>query len=484
MMMTRSKTSLASLALLCGLGWLVMACPASLDDFCADGACAPRATVTEGGGMDADAAADGPTTDPCIDAPTAPNCLNDEKTALFVRPTGSDSDLAGGTRSSPFKTINAALAKITSTKRRIYVCDGAYFEDLSLSATHSGVSIFGGIDCAWNPAVASKPVIGATANPLKIDGAARVAIQDVAVVAKDAATGSSIAAFVVASDVSFKRVRLVAGTAAKGDVGVRTDYALPNDLNGVDGVMGGGQKLVACPGGTQTIGGKGGLSGVDGETGSPGPDNKGTVAQCLSSTGGSNGAPGASPAAAPGATTPGELTAQGWRPSAGENGMNAGPGQGGGGGAGLGTGTGGGGGAGGCGGVGGGGGKGAGASLALVSFQSTIQLSDSVLQAKNGGPGGAGASGQAGTSVGGAGGNRTGGTTACNGGAGGAGGTGAAGGGGAGGISIGVLSKGSKPVMDDATLKAIVFGDKGAPGSAAGEHSGVDGTAQAVLELQ
>ena len=486
MMKSATKTGFASLAILCGLGWLVVACPASLDDRCADGACVSAATQSEAGATDGEAGTDAPVTDPCVGNPTALDCLNNEDVALFVRPNGNDADPAAGAKASPFKTITAALGKITPKKRRIYVCTGAYFEDLSLNATHTGVSIFGGVDCAWNPDATAKPIIGASANPLKIDGVNGLAMADVAVVAKDAAKGSSIAAFVFGSDVSFNRVRLAAGTGAKGDDGIRTDFVLPTDLNGIDGTAGGAQKLVNCPGGLQTVGGKGGASGgFDGASGSPGPDNKGTVLLCAGATpaGGGNGAVGVSPTPAAGASTLGELTAQGWQPTSGHDGMNGGPGQGGGGGAGLGGGTGGGGGAGGCGGIGGGGGAGGGASVALVSFQSSVHVTASVLQAKDAGPGGAGANGQAGATAGGAGGSKTTATTACNGGAGGAGGTGASGGGGAGGISAGILSKGSKPVLDDATSKTIVFGAKGGAGGAAGQQLGVVGAAQAVFEL-
>ena len=444
-----------------------------------------RATERTDAGPDAtlDEADGGPMTDPCIDNPTALACL-DESKALFVsNPNGNDQDAAAGTKKNPFKTINAALAKIDAKRRRIYVCEGAYFEDLALNASHSSLSIFGGLDCAWNAAPAIKPVIGASANPLKIDGTAALAIADIAVVAKDAATGSSIAAFVNGGDTTFKRVKLSAGKGSKGDVGVRADFGLPTVLAGHDGATGGGEKLVTCPDGTVTKGGKGGGSGFDGESGSPGVDNKGTVGMCSASTGGGIGALGASRAPALGASKLGELTAQGWLPEPGKKGDSGGPGQGGGGGAGLGGGTGGSGGAGGCGGAGGGGGKGGGASIALLSFQARVQITDSVLQASTAGAGGAGASGQAGTNPGGPGGTRTPTTTACNGGTGGAGGTGALGGGGAGGISVGILSKGSTSTVDDSTVRAIAVGGKGSPGGDAGQKPGVDGVAQAVLDL-
>jgi hypothetical protein len=254
MMMTGSKKALSSLALLCGLGWLVMACPASLDDFCADGACGPRVTAGEGGTLDGgnDGGDGGPMTDPCIDDPTALPCL-DESKALFVsNPNGNDQDPAAGTRKVPFKTINAALAKIDAKRRRIYVCEGAYFEDISLTAAHSSLSIFGGIDCAWNAAPGVKPVIGATANPLKIDGTAALAIADIAVVAKDATTGSSIAAFVNGGDTTFKRVNLAAGKGADATDAILvpfTNLPVQTDLKGGDSpdtMTGGAGGKYAC----------------------------------------------------------------------------------------------------------------------------------------------------------------------------------------------------------------------------------------------
>ena len=488
--MNGSKKALSSLALLCGLGWLVMACPASLDDFCADGACAPRASAGEGGVDGAEGGADGgdggPMTDPCIDNPTALACL-DESKALFVsNPNGNDQDAAAGTKKNPFKTINAALAKIDAKRRRIYVCEGAYFEDLALNASHSSLSIFGGLDCAWNAAPAIKPVIGASANPLKIDGTAALAIADIAVVAKDAATGSSIAAFVNGGDTTFKRVKLSAGKGASGIAPpiVSLTYPTPAELIGNDAPVvntGGAAKPFACPGGLITTGGKGGDLGQSGAAGTPGSSpNPGTLSNCTSDV---NGHPGVQPPAQPGATKLGDLSKGGWSPMSGETGLVGAPGQGGGGGYGN-SGGGGGGGAGGCGGAGGPGGGGGGASIALAANAAKVAVVNSILEAQEAGSGGPGSVGQAGQSTFGGGGNRKG--LACNGGNGGPGADGSAGGGGAGGVSVGVLFKGVRPTADDTTIQSIVVGAKGAGGLAApsANNAGLGGTAEAVLEIQ
>ncbi len=178
-------------ALVAGMA-AVAACGVGSD--CDFGLCAgPSVGSGDGGG-----AGDGgdAQTDPCIDAPTNATCLNESAAWFVSSATGDDTAADGGTRAKPFKTIGAALAKLSGEKRRVYICAGTYAEDVALGASHSGVSLFGGVDCEWRAAPGQKPVIGASANPVKIDGATRVAISDLAVEAKDAVTGSSVAVFV------------------------------------------------------------------------------------------------------------------------------------------------------------------------------------------------------------------------------------------------------------------------------------------------
>jgi len=482
--MTFSKTALASLGLLCGLGFLVTACPAVLDDECAEGACSPRTNAGEGGSDVVDGGADAPV-DPCVNTPTDPKCL-DENTALFVSaPNGNNAD-ATGSQTKPFKTIGAALGKITATKRRIYVCDGTYPEDLALTAAHSGVSLFGGIDCTFKAVSPNKPIVGATANPVKIEGATGLAIADIEIEAKDATAGSSVAVFVNGGDVTLSRARLVAGKGFKGDDAVLVEFAYPDvtALKGKDasGTTGGASAPYTCPGGAITTGGKGGDASFQGLAGTPGAiDNKGAVATCAAGGTGGDGATGNVGMPGPGATTLGQLSDTGWSPSTGTAGENGGPGQGGGGGYGT-AGAGGGGGAGGCGGAASPGGKGGGASIALATNNSRVTVTTSVLQAKNAGPGGSGAIGQTGQPDFGVGGNRSG--AACNGGNGGPGGGGTPGGSGAGGVSVGVLYKGTKPTLDATTEQQIALGTKGSAGAAAPGFTnvGTDGKAAAMLE--
>ena len=484
--MTPSKTAFASLGLLCCLGLLVTACPAVLDDECAEGACVSGTSPGEGGAdvVTTDGGGDA-AVDPCIDTPTDRKCL-DENTAIFVSaPNGNDAD-ATGTTGKPFKTIGAALAKITTAKRRIYICDGTYAEDLALTSAHSGVSIFGGIDCTFKVVSPNKPIIGATANPVKINGATALAIADVAVEAKDATTGSSIAVFVNGGDVTLSRARLVAGKGFKGDDAVLVPFGYPDvmALKGKDasGTTGGAPAPYTCPGGAITTGGKGGDASFQGLPGTPGAiDNKGAVATCGAGGTGGDGATGKVGMPGPGATTLGQLSDTGWSPSSGTTGENGGTGQGGGGGYGT-AGAGGGGGAGGCGGAASPGGKGGGASIALSTNNSRVTVETSVLQAKNAGPGGGGMPGQLGQTLFGSRGVGSG--SACNGGNGGPGGDGTPGGGGAGGVSVGALYRGTKPTLDATTEKQVALGAKGTAGAAAPGFTniGTEGKAVATLE--
>jgi hypothetical protein len=442
----------------------------------------PAVDGVDGG---ADGTSGDATVDPCVDTPTAPGCL-EETTALFVNGSASGAG-ADGTREKPFATVNAALSAVTSEKRRIYVCEGTYGEDLALDAKHSGVSVLGGVTCAWEPSD-TKPVLGASATPLHIESATGVAFVDVAVEAKDATEGSSIAAFVHGGSVTFKGVRLVAGKGAKGADGELTPFTFPSqaELKGNDAVdenVGGPEKSVMCPGGAVTKGGKGGNRGSAGSEGTPGAPNGGSLGVCeATGTGGAPGSVGAAAPAAKGADVYGALQVAGWIPAGGTDGAAGPPGQGGGGGGGY-EGAGGGGGGGGCGGAGGRGGRGGGASIALAVYEATVSLDGVELQAKDGGNGGSGAAGQSGQTQFGFGGTRSGG--ACNGGNGGPGGAGGAGGGGAGGVSLGVVYSGTKPTLDSATEQAITVGKAGSGGAGgAADNGGVDGQASAVLEAR
>lgn len=422
--------------------------------------------------------------DACITTPTDPACLSEAK-AFFVSPQGDDG--GEGTRARPFKTLGAALGKVTADKKRIYICEGTYDEDARLTEAHGGVTLLG-MTCAWTSPPAAPPKFGKSALALRIEGAQHVAIANLAFEAKDAteAGGSSIAAFVANAGVDFRTVSLTAGAGKDGVAGALQEFQFPEltELKGndaPDGTVGGAEKPYSkCPGGGMTKGGKGGDLGNVGTDGETGQANKGTISDCGSGGSGNSGAPGAQPAPSDGAKTHGALTAEAWQPSAGANGAPGSPGQGGGGGYGTG-GAGGGGGAGGCGGAGGGAGTGGGASIALASYRSTAKLTTSTLTAKSAGAGGAGAAGQPGQPQGGVKGNGS--LNACDGGKGGIGGAGGTGGGGAGGISIGALYTGTPPSLDAATTNAVITGTKGTPGTGPG-NAGIDGVAAATLAAE
>jgi hypothetical protein len=329
-----------------------------------------------------------------------------------------------------------------------------------------------------------------------------LALVDLAVHAKDATEGSSIAAFVHGGSVTFKGVSLVAGKGAKGKDGKagETGVPTPADLNGATPeaggeAKGGAAKQCSCSSGGTTTGGRGGDTLGVNNNGQPGlpqitppspPTATGEGSTSVAcQTENLNGKRGSDAPVAPDGKMAGlgDLGESGWVPGRGEPGSNGAPGQGGGGGGGNPSGgspgAGGGGACGGCGGTGGTGGDGGGASIALVAHNSAVLLQESELVAANAGDGGDGKPGGDGQ-TGGSGGVRVG---SCSGGPGGRGANGGSGAGGAGGVSVGVLYKGTTPTLDAATENAIAVGAKGAPGAGGADgNAGRDGDAKPVLE--
>ena len=466
----------------------VIACP----DFAPDSVCGYPGFCGDGSigndtGIDAP-----PGCDITKDPKDSPLCV-DDTVGIFVDAAGGV-DTNPGTKASPMKTLGAALGKTNPQQRRLYVCAGTYPEDLSLDATHDGVSIYGGWKCqAWTYDAASQPLIGKTNLSAKLSGLTQsVAIEDVHVKAANGANpGDSSLAVLVANcaNVTFTRVKLEAGIGQTGAPGTLTDYTSPTQtqLNGstATGIDGGSPVSVGCPAGDTTVGGGGGYgNGQDGHDGTPGPSNKGTLAACSGSNiGGGKGVNGDGGADAPALAALGALTTAGWQPQAGGGGTHGDVGQGGGGGAGYSSSGGGGGGAGGCGGAGGVGGGGGGGSVSLATLSSAVSLTASTLIATTAGDGGSGAAGQAGQAPGGFYGGGL--PPGCIGGNGGAGGSGGAGGGGAGGISVGVLYKGAQPMLDSTTTSQVSVAAKaGARGTGgnAGVNDGIAGQAVAVLQ--
>jgi hypothetical protein len=448
-------------------------CPVTADPLCEKNVCAP----TDGG-------VDAAPIDPCVDKPTAPECL-DDAAAIFVSVNGDDQ--GEGTRARPYRSVAFALERVDAKRKRIYVCEGRYAQALLFSGKHDGASLIGGVDCAWT-ASNGRPVIGATANAVVINNASGLALASVVIEAEDNPMGSSIALRAVSANITLKKVRLVAGTGGAGADGTLTphSYVAAATLDGKAGsgtTGGAATTFMSCEGqiGTATVGGKGGNSGMAGDPGQPdhpgSGGDAGAVIACAAGGDGVTGENGADGSNGQGASSVGDFENGIWMPAAGGNGTNGRLAQGGGGGAGIAGFGGGGGGAGGCGGAAGSGGRGGGGSIALASVFSVVSAEACSFVARAGGLGGRGAAGQPGQAGGAVGGGAGG---ACNGGGGGRGGNGGGGGGGAGGVSIGVLYKGQQPELKVPEITRAAGGGGGAGPSG---NDGVAGTAADVHPL-
>lgn len=454
-----------------GVTALVAACPASLEDRCANGTCDPSASSSSGeGGVDT--GTDGPPVDPCIAKPSDPQCL-DENVSFFVSPTGADTN--SGTRAAPLKTIGGAIGKVSAAKKRIYVCEGTYAENVEV---RTSLSILGGLACSWDragqkprivppkgPALAITKVTGASIGDLALEGAAD----------SNTPGASAIACLVSESTaIVLKGVEAKAGAGVKGKPGANgidaPNYTAAIATAGVttsNATGGAAPACETCVDASFSTGGKGADDGAVPLQGSAQPpigvNNAGASGGTC--TPGGDGANGPAGSAAKGAEKPGQLAASGWTSTAGENGVAGRPGQGGGGG---GSETGAGGGSGGCGGCGGTGGKAAGSggsSFAALVFSSEVTFEDSTLTSSSGADGGGGGKGQDGQRRGGTGGG------VCAGGFGGQGAGGGGGGGGSGGHSIAVGYVGKEPATPRSTLTVGASGgggDGGTPGAAFG----------------
>lgn len=494
-MKTGSHTALVSLGMLCGLGLLLAACPANLDDRCSEGACVARSAFDGAGPDPLDGGFDAPL-DPCVNTPTDPKCL-DEVTALFVSAAAPPTN-ADGSRARPFTTIGAALTAVTPTRNRLYVCEGTYTEKVTVNVS---ASILGGLACDWmrkgaNPrlsppkgvALSILESVGVVITDFDIDGKADPQVPG----------DSAIAVFVSESNaVLLRRVGLNAGAGTSGKGGgdgvVTPNYSVaiaPTGLSTVNNQGAGAPACGMCVDTNFSTGGAGAtVAGTPTQgTAKPtvGGDNAGSSGgMCFPGLPGMNGA--AAAAGAGGAATSGTLKATGWEPALvlAQRGVNGNPGQGGGGGGSQGALGGGSGGCGGCGGTGGGAGTSGGSSFALLSFASDIIVEESTLTAAAGGMGATGGKGQDGQIRG------TGGGGICMGGGGGNGAGGGGGGGGAGGHSAAVAHTGKVPVTTNCTLNMGLPGGIGAggtPGASSGNPGmtglpGARGTAGKTLPL-
>lgn len=478
----------------------------------ADGG-ADSAMPTVHGGGDAGHAKDGsasPPPPPGCDLGKDPKdsspCVVDGFGAFVDATAGSDAN--NGTKAHPMKTIQAALAKGLP---RVYVCAGTYAEHVKVT---NGVGVYGGFSCAdWSYAVANVVSIAPADAGYAVeiaDVADVVVLEDVSILAQagTAALPNSVAIFAHGSKLTMKRATAI---ASDGYVGTSSTVGSNYDqATAPDGLVGAGAGVVAiagpapacdavCKNGAHSTGGRGFGAGGGFGSGTPamagGPaipgvpgGAAGVPASCSGLGAGQDGASGPNGTDAPAPTSIGVLSAAGWAPASGAAGASFGsPAQGGGGGGGSnaanGAGGGGSGACGGCGGAPASAATGGGASIALLSFESTLTLTESILTSGAGGNGGNGSAGQPGQS-GGHGGPAF--SIGCQGGNGGTGGAGGASAGGAAGLSVGVLyvAKTVKtPVIDGATMNAITPGTAGQRG--AGGAPGNDGLAvpaQKVLD--
>ncbi len=125
-----------------------------------------------------------------------PTCVTNDL-GIFVSAIGNDAN--PGTKEKPLATLGAALTKAgTSSKGKIFVCEGSYTESVEIKAP---IGIYGGFKCADWAYSGTKPKF-AGAKPdyvVSIDGATNVSVADLELDGKDGAPNSgesSIAMFV------------------------------------------------------------------------------------------------------------------------------------------------------------------------------------------------------------------------------------------------------------------------------------------------
>lgn len=421
------------------------------------------------------------------DPKDAPACIVEEL-GVFVDGESGDDARPGG-RTSPVKTISAALGK-RAGRPRIYICgDGRYDEHVRLDDA-SSASLHGGFACSDWKYIGARAAIAPSSDGHALEVSAvrtELTVSDLALTVLDSRTPgkSSIAVFASSSPrLTFRRVVITSGAGLPGEGGDSVAEYSAVAPTGKSGVAGGGFSTAnpLCP--TSIGAGRGATAGAPSV--SPGtpvvtpayPTSmhngaSGGFVGAYDCSAGNPGSHGTSGTAGAGASVSGQLDENGWRGADGSPGGNGGDGQGGGAGGvpsnidpGSATPVAGGGGPGGCGGRGGGFGHGGGSSVAVLASSTPIVFESARLIASSAGSGGSGARGQRGqlasleTPVGG--------EYGCRGGLGGIGGGGGGGGGGAGGVSVGVLYRGAAPIIDGVmmeTADASANITVGAPGT-------------------
>ncbi len=447
------------------------------------------------------------------------NVMEDKNNAVFVSPTGNDSN--SGSRGEPLLTVQLAINQAAAGAQGadVYVAAGTYVESLQLA---SGVSLYGGFSAEWerDPDTEVTTISGGSKAVSGI-GVSNVSVDGFAILSANAVTagGSSYGVYLDDSqNVTVAGNEITAGNGMSGTVG-SSGAPGANGQPGGPGSPGCEDSSFPCstcarpaggtpgagPGYSGGVGGRPGHASGNGDTGFQGsgpgggaggfgtPDGQGNWNPPSQYTGsfGGQGANGSDGAGGGGFGSVGPL---GYIPADGQDGGAGQPGSGGGGGGGGGGGSvqcnsyGGGGGGGGAGGGPGGigrGGTGAGGSFGIWLDGSTnIVIAENTITTGNGAPGGnGGPGGQGGLGgEGGWGGDATRPAAGCpyggsneqddgsnggRGGTGGRGGRGGHGGGGGGGPSIGIFETAAS--TSTIANNTFITGNPGPGGSSAGQ---------------
>jgi hypothetical protein len=428
----------------------------------------------------------------------------DEKTSIFVSPTGNDAN--PGTKSQPKRQIQAA-ALARGERGEILVAAGDYDHVRLVYGTpglgKAALGIYGAYTADWERTTSSVTKLSGPSYGLTIDNLPLVILQYLTVSstsngAEQNSYGIHVLNTTPAIDgvtVALQRVEVQAGPGSAGATGAPG----ATGRNGADGYPGkpghcdsgppgeggiGGPSPIGRPGGN---GGRGGAEGSnDGLRGDDGPlGGEGGVGGKAGGTrhgeSGAGGLPGNGGAQGAGGSGFGASTVwQSTQATAGSAGTSGSGGGGGGGGSGQGgafvdDGAGNGGGGGGAGGEGGAGGRPGGAggvSIGIYIFKARVTIDGGHISTGAGGNGGTGGAGGV-AGKGGAAGLES--TTCSNeigkggeGGDGSDGGGGGGGGGGAGGPSIGVVEVGSEVTIKSTPITVQPGGQGGAEGAGAG----------------
>ena len=501
--------------LLCLLATTACGAPFSTDQ----GAPVPPPPVTPDRDTPAPAAPASSGDDAGVPSQNPPPVMEGAPDGIFVSASRGTNE-GDGAADHPLRSVQAGIEKAAKEKKNVIVCAETYAETITMALGVSvygnfdcaGTWMKGAARARLAPA--SSPVVIARGIGLETH------IEGFEIIAPDvhAASGSSIALVAQASPaLVVMQTRIHAGTAGDGAAGTAaTQLVQQGQVDGYANIAPEscmGQTLVLCEaqhlidhgeilstcagapgfdGGPGGAGGKGGryrklldvhfsppitaITEIAHTAGGSQPGNARTAAGGMSSypfTEAQPGFPGANGGDAPSATRVGVFTLDGYAPAAGAAGTNGLPGQGGGGGSGrlpslqtldpYANGTliwgahGPSGGAGGCPGLAGTAGGGGGASVAILAFESPMQLAFVDIETSLGGAGGKGTLGSSPTRGGAAGMNVAGvdGKSAAPGGAGGRGGNS---GSGAGGPSIGIAHRGTAPSV---TSVNVMLGTQG-----------------------